>query len=282
MAVSRSGRVFFFFSKLLPLAVLPVGLVCLLLVVALVSLRRKGRWVWAALWGALAVLVGAGNGFVPTMLTYVLERRVPPLAPAAKADAIVVLGGVTGPALPPRNVVHIYAGADRVTYAAKLYKEGRAPLVIVSGARPSLDPAGLVPEADDMAELLESFGVPRQAIVEERSSRNTAENASGVLGVMRARRLRRVILVTSAIHMPRAAMMLRELGIDLIPAPTGYEVTDEDLHPLREGLSGFVLACMPTAEHLDGTSYALKEYLALAFYKLKARLAGADGGAGHG
>jgi DUF218 domain len=86
--------------------------------------------------------------------------RVPALHPRElpHADAIVLLAGVTGKAYPPQPVLHLGARADRLIYAALLYKQNKAPLVIVSGNDA---------ESAGMTQLLEMMGIPRSAMLGE-------------------------------------------------------------------------------------------------------------------
>ena len=71
-----------------------------------------------------------------------------------------------------------------------------------------------------MKALLLRLGVPDEAIVMETQSRNTAENALYTGEILRERGFARVLLVTSALHMPRAMKLFRARGIDAVPAPT--------------------------------------------------------------
>ena len=53
-----------------------------------------------------------------------------------KYAAIVLLGGATSPASPPKRLhPDLGAAADRMWHAARLYKEGLAPIIIISGGR---------------------------------------------------------------------------------------------------------------------------------------------------
>ncbi len=64
-----------------------------------------------------------------------LESQNLPQKEIPKADAIVILGGAVLPAVPPRPWVEVSEEGDRVLYGAKLYREGKAPRVILSGGR---------------------------------------------------------------------------------------------------------------------------------------------------
>ena len=125
------------------------------------------------------------------------------------ADAIVVLGGSTEPALSPRPIVEMNGTGDRVTYAAYLYKEGKAPHLLLSGGYITwLDERQSTP-AVEMASLLEMMGVPAEALWLEEKSQNTYENALYTHQILTEKGINRIILVTSAMHMPRSVALLR-------------------------------------------------------------------------
>src|SRR5689334_5731285 len=118
---------FLFLSKLIPLFVYPVGLASLLLIAALILYRfRRIQITCIAL--ALLVLLCFGNAWVSSALVSSLEWRNLPSGDLPHAQAIVLLGGSTRPKLPPRQSSETNEAGDRITYAAKLFKEGKAPV----------------------------------------------------------------------------------------------------------------------------------------------------------
>jgi uncharacterized SAM-binding protein YcdF (DUF218 family) len=70
---------------------------------------------------------------VANALARSLEWQYSPPTDIPAADAIVVLGGGTEPAIPPRRSVEINSAGDRVFAAAQLYRDGKAPVLILSG-----------------------------------------------------------------------------------------------------------------------------------------------------
>ncbi len=192
-----------------------------------------------------------------------LERANPPV-PVEKlpgADAIVVLGGGMGTMAPPRPYPDLAAAADRVWHAARLYKAGKAPVIVVSGGMGLVQEEGKQPESDAMGEFLEDLGVPKSAILFESESRNTYENALLTKRLLDARGDKTILLVTSALHMRRAEAIFRSFGLNIIPAATDYEVLDEPKPaPLR---------WLPDGGTLEGSSRALKEYLGLITFRIR-------------
>ena len=184
-----------------------------------------------------------------------LEQRYPPstLDGLPAADAIVVLGGGTEPAAPPERLdPNLNAAVDRLWYAARLYRAGKAPHVLVSGG--ALPWSGVEqPESSVMADLLRELGVPAASILQEAESRTTRENRDRSLPILHGHGVRRILLVTSALHMPRALGLFRNTGLEVVPAPTDFETRfQSNAHPLR---------WLPDAQALADASRAFKEYL---------------------
>jgi uncharacterized SAM-binding protein YcdF (DUF218 family) len=262
---------FFFLSKFLPLFVYPAGLAVICLVIAL-ALRKRRKWHVTLVVTALVVLYLGGNRLVGMALVRSLEWRIPPLPQSTQNpfDAIVVLGGGTQQGLPPRPTHEIGEAGDRLLYAASLYSAGRAPTVIVSGGRSPLSTPGPASESEVMADLLARLGVPREAITIEGTSRNTYENSVETSKLLRERQLDRVLLVTSAMHMPRALGVFTRQGIHATPAPTDYLVTQPDwIYFTRPTLAVALMDLVPKAEYMALTEKALKEYLGIIVYRMR-------------
>ena len=105
-----------------------------------------------------------------------------------------------------------------------------------------------------MRTLLLDLGVPDAAIGLEDESPNTAANAANTVRLLQARGLERPLLVTSALHMPRAVAQFEQAGMAVVPAPTDFEVIPQPAH---------LLQWLPSADALDGSGRALKELLGL-------------------
>ncbi|HEV8031914.1 MAG TPA: YdcF family protein [Stellaceae bacterium] len=124
----------------------------------------------------------------------------------ATADAIVVLGcRLTVDGRPSERL------RRRVARAVELYHAGAAPLLVLSGGG-----SGPIAEADAMRDLALAAGVPEAALLSERASRNTVENAFHTARLLRERGMTRVILVSDRSHLPRAALLFRRAGLDVV------------------------------------------------------------------
>lgn len=174
-------------------------------------------WLWSTPWLAERAARGLESGHPP-----VLPAQLPVV------DLVVLLGGLADPAAAPaRPDPDLNAGADRAWFAARLWHAGRAPVVLCSGGRAPLSGAASA-ECPDVARLLVDLGVPETAIELEPDSRTTLENASATAAqierLLASGRIggRRLLLVTSARHMPRALAAFRRAGLDPVAAATDH------------------------------------------------------------
>jgi uncharacterized SAM-binding protein YcdF (DUF218 family) len=181
------------------------------------------------------------------------------------ADAILVLGGGTRYKTPPRQTVEVSEAGDRVLYAAYLFRNGLAPKVICTSGI-ATGGIGPHPASNSMSELLQSVGVPEAAIVKESASRNTHEHGSNLYPMLQDLGVKRIFLVTSALHMPRSMAVFKKScpGIEFIPAPTDYRIDDTALPFYRQ-----LVNLIPTPSAYVQFSETTHEYLGIAYYKLR-------------
>jgi uncharacterized SAM-binding protein YcdF (DUF218 family) len=133
-------------------------------------------------------------------------------------------------------------------------------LLVVSGGRlPWRDEEA--PEAVAMLVFLEDLGVAPDHVLLEGRSGTTRGNALETRELLRQRGIKRVLLVTSALHMRRAVTAFRAVGIDVVPVATDHEVVVRASTPALEYI--------PDAGALEGGSRAFKEYLGLFVYWLR-------------
>lgn len=252
-------------TKIATALVLPLNLAILLGLVALVFARQR-RGGLAAAFGllSLGILASASSPVVSDALVRSLERDYPPADPASSptAGAIVILGGTLAAGVPPRHGPELVDSSDRILHAARLFRAGKAALVVPSGGRLPWSDAGRT-EAAEIAELLVEWGVPREAILLEPKARTTSENAVETEKLLRARGVKRVLLVTSSLHMRRALASFAAEGLEAVPSPCDALVT--------ESKGRDVLDWIPRPDALDRTHGALKEILGLAFYRVTGR-----------
>jgi uncharacterized SAM-binding protein YcdF (DUF218 family) len=255
---------FFFLSKTLPLFIYPIGLVCILLLLAIFLWRRRG-WQTAVLLSAFFLLYLAANPLVSLWLARSLEWRYLPPDPLPQGDVIVVLGGSTTIEGYPQTTVGLNDAAERLWYAAWLYHQGVADQLLLTGGKLPGNPTS---EADRMAEALRLMAVPDEAMLLEDQSMNTYQNAIFSKPILQAEGAETVLLVTSALHMPRSLAIFEKQGIEAIPMPTDYEYVEPEWAE-GEGAGWFywLLSVLPDADSLELTTKVLKEYIGLMIYR---------------
>jgi uncharacterized SAM-binding protein YcdF (DUF218 family) len=260
---------FVFLSKFLPLLVYPIGLTCLLILIALIfSEKRRVRNTFMGL--ALIMLWVGGNRWVSASLVRSLETKIIPPVTIPAADMIVVLGGGTESYGPPRAAVELNGAGDRVLYAARLYREGIAPRLLLSGGNITWLGSRPSTPAEEMKEVLVFMGIPEDALWLQPNSQNTYEDALFSARMLKEEGIKRIVLVTSAMHMPRSAALFEKQGIEVIPAPADFAVPDYAWQDLWNGdFPAQVINLLPNVGALSQTTNALKEYFGLWMYSLR-------------
>jgi uncharacterized SAM-binding protein YcdF (DUF218 family) len=258
---------FLFISKLLPLFFYPLGASCILLIVSLVLWWIKSKWTPAAIGTALLILFVSGNPWFSNWLAQSLEWRYLPTE-LPTADAIVILGGGIRSQAYPRPDVDFSDAGDRVWYGATLYKQKKAPKIIVSGGSISWKGGGN-PESEDLTKLLVTMGVPQTDIIQEGASLNTRDNAVYVQKILKAQNFQTILLVTSAMHMPRSMAIFKRLGIKAIAAPTDYHISQLELAEPTRQTESKILSFFPNEERFWLTTQAIREYIGLWVYNVK-------------
>lgn len=220
--------------------------------------------------GVIVLSIVAMTPWVANLLVRSLEGREKPSA-ACRAQsptvAVVLAGGVDRKAHDVENYsVLTQASRRRAEAAARWWREAPGRQLVLSGGSGwSSSP----PEALLMSAYLRAMGVPDEAMRLETHSRTTWENARQ-LAAMEPALPRDVVLVTSALHMPRAYFSMQHAGFRACPLPT-----DERYVAYQH--AGFLV---PDSGGLAKTEAALHEWVGLLAYRLydrDATLPGADG-----
>lgn len=188
----------------------------------------------------------------------ILEDPYPPkaLSVIADADVIVLLGGAIRGDTHMGTLGDLNQQADRLVYAVQLYKAGKAPRLLVTGGAPP----GARSEAEIMSDLLQVMGVPASAILQERESRDSHDNAVYTAAMLNRLGMKKILLVTSAFHMRRSEALFAGRGLEVIPAPTDYQrgVGPEVLSPW-----------LPSVSALWRSTYALHEMVGFRVYRYR-------------
>lgn len=169
----------------------------------------------------------------------------------AQVDAIVVLGGgLEGTYTGVRALPDLNDAGDRVWQAARLYKQGVAPRVVLSGGQFEADPNRQA-EAQGMQVFMLDMGVAQSALLIEDQSRTTFENAQRTRELL-GENARHIALVTSAFHMGRSVLWFEKAGFTVYPIRTDIRVLNERRQ---------FWEWLPKPQALDESTIAIKEYL---------------------
>ena len=135
-------------------------------------------------------------------------------------DAIVVMGAAQYDGRPSPIF------ASRLDHAVRLYADGVAPVLIVTGGRREGD---RTTEAAVARAYAVARGVPEAAILEEDRGRSTLESLEAVAGILRAHGLHSALFVSDRTHMLRVMRMGKDLKIQAFGSPTTTSPTDTGL-----------------------------------------------------
>lgn len=241
--------------KFILLWLLPPGCIVLLLAALTFYLfKRKAAGKFAA---AFITLLLYFVSLMPTaqLLTHGLESSYTQQS-AVKADVIAILGGgaVSGvPDIEGEGALAA-AGMNRLATGMRLQRMLGVPL-IVSGGQVFKDSG----EAEIAKRVLISMGVKENMVYTDTKAFNTRQNAQNIIVASKEKGWKRIIVVTSALHIPRAMQnfaAVKDSDMEVTAYPCDY------LSSGKIVISPF--SFVPQAYALDLTAMALKEYLALA------------------
>lgn len=250
---------FIILSKVLDLLLAPLTWIVLLSLLALAwQQRRPGR---ARLSLSVAILIALGFSLEP--VSRALFARLEAGAkdtfqPDPPYDVVVVLGGVIDPvAMRTSGQIELNDAVDRISRTAILLRTGQARVALVSGGVVFPQAGDARSEALVLADWLEQQGISRDRIVLEEKSRNTRENAVESAAIIAAHGWKRVLLVSSAWHAPRALGCFRAAGVaaDLLTVDH------------RAGSPGGLL-WLPRASALSTSTDALRELFGGLVYRV--------------
>ena len=208
------------------------------------------------------VLLLASSPWIANALFWHLEHQTPSTYRAdVTYDAVVLLGGVVDePATRSSGQPSYNDNVERVVITHRLLRDGHARFAIVSGAAvaPELAAYG---DAVVLANQLEDWGIAKERIIREDKARNTRENAVYSQQIARARGFERVLIVTSAFHIPRAAECFAAVDMKVDTLAVDYRA---------HGSSGRgLIDWVPRVDGLSDMSGTLHEVFGRLVYRVK-------------
>lgn len=231
---------FFTLSKVLSVLLDPATILLVLVAVGWLStiLRRKpamGRFfVSVAAVYALVIAILP----VDAWLGRSLEQRFPKTAtlPVDIAGIVVLGGAVDARATTERGQLALNAAAERLTaFLALARRYPQARLVYTGGSGSLTDPEAR--EAEAVRPHLADLGLDPSRVVFENNARNTHESAVIAANTVKPQPDQVWVLVTSALHMPRAVGCFERAGWKVVAHPVDF-LFPTDVPMFRFDLAG--------------------------------------------
>ncbi|PTL75345.1 YdcF family protein [Vitiosangium sp. GDMCC 1.1324] len=251
---------FVFLSKLLDLLLAPLSWGLLLGGAGLLLRRRRARLAaWLQGLGLAVLYVFSTEPVANGLQCWVEAGAVSTYRPDVVYDAVIVLGGaVDADATERSGLPEFTHPVERILRGFELLRDGHARQVLLSAGTLDTRPGALV-EADVLARQLRLWGIEPERIVTEGRSRNTRENAVESERIIREKGWKRLVLVTSAAHMPRALGTFEAVGLK--PDTLVVDVRAHDWHVRGAWWQ-------PRASNLAAGTDVLRELVGRLVYRL--------------
>ena len=175
-----------------------------------------------------------------------------------RTPVVVLSGGMTGPASPATALTSMKVETyRRVVEGVQLARSHPgAALILSGGGRESPK------EADVMMALAVALNFPQERIIKETRSTSTFQNGLEVARILQEKGAHEIRLVTSSMHMPRAAAVFRKQGLSVCPVPVDKKLIQTSL----------VDALIPRIGALQNSADALHEMVGYIWYYAAGRL----------
>jgi uncharacterized SAM-binding protein YcdF (DUF218 family) len=243
-----------YIHKILPLIFSPLFFVIGLIILSLFIGSKK-----ISLIGIIILAICSMPILSDKLITYLeLDYELNQPSDIESADGIVVLSGMLNTVKTKNGFKYEYGGAiDRIFSGIELFKENKSQTLILT--RGKLPWSVGAPEGEYLRDLAINNGIPKKNILLTENVENTDQEAKAIKKLFSIDRPK-VILVTSAYHMPRAKIVFEAAGIKIVPFPVDFQ----------KGSSKITfMSFIPSASALSGTSFFVREMIGRTYYKLK-------------
>ena len=243
-----------YLHKILPLIFSPLIMIILLIIFGLITNSKKISLI------GVFILIVCSLPIVSNKLVTYLESDYQLGKPSniTSTDAIVVLSGMVKTINSKEGLDYEFGEAsDRIFAGINLFKEKKAPKLILT--RGKLPWSVGIPEGEYLKEIAITNGISENNILLTENVENTDQEAKAIRKLLSEDRPK-VLLVTSAFHMPRAQKVFEAAGINVVPFPVDFQ----------KGLSKITfMSFMPSANALSWTSFFVREMIGRVYYYLK-------------
>ncbi len=243
-----------YLHKILPLIFSPLMLIMVLIIFGVIINSKKISII------GIFILIVCSLPIVSDKLIAYLESDYQLSKPSniTSADAIVVLSGMIKTINSKDGLDYEFGEAsDRIFAGINLFKEKKASKLILT--RGKLPWSVGIPEGEYLKQIAITNGISENNILLTENVENTDQEAKAIKKLLSIDGPK-IILVTSAFHMPRAELVFEAAGINVVPFPVDFQ----------KGLSKLTfMSFIPSANALSGTSFFVREMIGRVYYNLK-------------
>ena len=243
-----------YLHKILPLIFSPLFFILSIIIFGLIIGSKKTSFI------GIAILVISSMPILSGKMVAYLESDYDLNQPSKidTANAIVVLSGMVKTVKTKNGLDYEWGEAvDRFFAGIDLFKLNKAPTLIFTRGKVPWSIG--VPEGEYLRDVAIKFEVPEKNIILTKNVENTEQEAKAIKELFSIDNPK-IILVTSAFHMPRAKIIFEAAGINTIPFPVDF----------RRGTGKLTyMSFIPSAASFARTSYFVREMIGRTYYNLK-------------
>lgn len=242
-----------YLNKLLPIFISPIGLISALILIGLMTRRHGFAWTGIILFW-LASLPIISNSLIKSLES---DYEIQNIDQIASHDAVVVLSGMISTIQTEKEIKYEFReGVDRILAGIALLKNQKANKLILTRG---LLPWGTgSPEGEVLSDFAQANGVRKDEILLTSQVQNTNDEAKEIAKLVKSED--RIVLVTSAFHMPRALMVFQNQNILVTPFAVDFRHVSKKID---------LLDFFPQAFAFEDTSLFFREMIGRAYYALK-------------
>jgi uncharacterized SAM-binding protein YcdF (DUF218 family) len=243
-----------YLHKILPLIFSPLFFILSIIIFGIIIGSKKTSFAGVAILVICSMPIVSGKMIAYLESDYELNRP----SEISTADAIVVLSGMIKTIKTKDSLDYEWSEAvDRFFAGIDLFKLNKAPTLIFTRGKVPWS-IGL-PEGEFLREEAIKLGIPKKDILLTENVENTDQEAKAIKKLLSLDDPK-VILVTSAFHMPRAQLVFEAAGISVIPFPVDFLIGTGKIT---------LMSFIPSASSFAETSFFVREMIGRTYYNLK-------------
>ena len=242
-----------YINKILPIIFSPLGLIIILLIFGIFRKKMLPSLIGLVILILLSLPIFSGH------LIKLLEKNYRPttLNEIVIAETVIVLSGILKPIKQNNDVRYEFSEAvDRILAGINILETGKAQKIILT--RGQLPWSVGVPEGDFFAEFVQSQGIDSNRILLTEIVQNTNDEAKAISRMLPKNS--KVILVTSAFHMPRAQKVFQNQNLKVIPYAVDFISSAKKIS---------VMDFLPQAHAFQDSNFYFREIIGRAYYSMR-------------